>query len=249
MSAVAAMRNDGAPSRPMRQRGRPRLAAAIVALAATLAGCAGPSAPPRSFQPLDYDYLTKLRLNVARIDVDANWVPRGGQQHVEYLAPTPPLRALALMAQQRLVPAGSAGNGLFVVDDASLVQDRSTYLGRFAVHLNLFDDEQHSLGTAEAQVTGVHPVTGRDQNAVRADLYDLTRTLMDAMNVELEFQLRRSMRDQLQATSPDAPLPASVETQTLAPPPGTQPSDRQPAASPTDLSPATPGMTLRPPAP
>jgi hypothetical protein len=192
--------------------------AGAIAVAVLLAGCA--SRPPiRNFEALDYDYLTKLRLDVARVDIDANWVPRDGARHAEALSPTPPLRALSTMAEQRLLPAGNAGRALFVVDDASIVRDRGSYRGRFAVHLSMFAEDQRSLGTAEAQVAGVHPMNGSDPARMRADLFDFTRTLMDAMNVELEFQLQRTIHNQMQNTNPGAPPPDPVQTQPLQAPP------------------------------
>ena len=50
-----------------------------------------------------------------------------------------------------------------------------------------------------------------------AALYDMTRAMMDDMNVELEFQIRRSLRDWLQDPTA-APPPAPVEQQELPAP-------------------------------
>ena len=66
------------------------------------------------------------------------------------------------------------------------------------------------------------PATDQEINnygAFFTDLYDLTKRLMSSMNVELEFQINRSLRKDLQPTSPAAPGPAPVETQDLGAPP------------------------------
>ena len=42
--------------------------------------------------------------------------------------------------------------------------------------------------------------------------YDLTKQMLDDMNVELEFQIRRSLKDYLQTTG-TAPTPAPVQKQ------------------------------------
>ena len=195
----------------------PRRAAAClgaVALGLLLAGCGGKSEAPK-LEPLRYDYLTKIKLNVARIDIDDSWTPRGADRHVEFLAPTPPLDALRHMDEDRLVPGGTSGRALFTVDDASIVQLRDTYRANFAVHLDILNDDGDRLRGIEAHATGAHPVTGDDSNAVRTDLYQLTRSVMDDMNVDFEYQIRNTLRSDLQTTSPTAPAPGAVDTEDL----------------------------------
>jgi hypothetical protein len=192
---------------------------AVLALGLLLSGCYGNPAPPPQFAPLDYSYLPTLKLDVARIDIDANWVPRGSARHVEYLSPTTPLAALRQMAQDRLFPGGSSGEAKFVIDDASIIQGEQNFTGDMAVHLDLLADDGTQLGTADARVQAIRPITDADDpDAVRSDLYALTRTLMDQMNVELEYRIRRSLSRYLQATSPTAPLPGAVDTQDLSAP-------------------------------
>jgi hypothetical protein len=52
---------------------------------------------------------------------------------------------------------------------------------------------------------------------LRSALYDMTKQMLDDMNVELEFQIRRSLRDNLQSTT-TAPAPPPVEQQDLSAP-------------------------------
>ena len=192
----------------------------MAALGLLLARCGTPEAP--TFEPLRYDYLTKIKLNVARIDIDDSWVPRGADRHVEFLAPTPPLDALRHMAEDRLVPGGTSGRALFAIDDASIIKAGDSYRAIFAVHLDILNDDGERLRGIEAHATGTHPITGDDPDAVRSDLNAVTRKAMDDMNVDFEFQIRKTLRRDLQTTSDTAPPPAPVQTQELGAP-GTPP--------------------------
>jgi len=184
------------------------------ALALLLAGCGGTPEAPR-FEPLHYDYLTRIKLNVARVDIDDSWTPRGADRHVEFLAPTPPLDALRHMAEDRLVPGGSSGRALFTIDDASIIQAGDSYRAILAVHLDILNSDDERLRGIEAHATGTHAVTGDDPDAVRSDLDELTRQAMNDMNVDFEYQIRKTLRRDLQTTSPTAPPPAAVDTQDL----------------------------------
>jgi len=201
--------------------------------AALLAGCAE-EAPPPDFPPLRFDYLTKLRLMVASIDVDTTWMPPAdaGSMHVEALAPVPPAQALRQMAQERLIPAGADGHAAFVIDDASLVQVNGQYVGSMKVHVDVIAADGSRPGPAEAQVVRTRAVA----DDVRATLYDLVQDLMTAMNVEFEYQVRHSLRGFLQGSTETAPPPAPVQQQDLdgaAPPPTAEPpAAPQPAPPP-----------------
>ncbi|MDE2576243.1 MAG: hypothetical protein KGL55_13130 [Rhodospirillales bacterium] len=181
-----------------------------------LAGCGG---APVVYQPLRYTYLTKLHLNVGTIEIDDSWVPVGNAQHVEYLAPETPLAALRQMAQDRLVPSGSTGRAVFTIDDASIIKANAIYEGSVGVHLDIIDAAGKRLARARAQVQARHDITDTDEATVRADLDALTRSLMDRMNVEFEYQARKSLGAQLQAGTPVAPAPAAVQQQDLGAPP------------------------------
>ena len=55
--------------------------------------------------------------------------------------------------------------------------------------------------------------TGIDDPAGAA--YDMLKDMMDAMNVEFEYQVRRSLRDWIQETATDAPAPPPVQQENL----------------------------------
>lgn len=191
--------------------------------AALIAGCAPRDRDgPATFRPIRYDYLSKLRLNVGRVDIEQVWQPPGRPPNVDHLAPTPPAAALRAMAEDRLLPGATANRAAFLVQDAA-IRARSeagglfspgsaTLNGRMAVRLEVFEEAGRSpAGFAEAVVTRTVTADSASQRV----LDDMVRRMMDDMNVELEFQIRRSLRDWLQADAPDgappAPLPVEQE--------------------------------------
>ncbi len=191
-----------------------RLAQSLAVLLPLIAaGCE--TAPPvqTTFPALHYDYLTPLHLNVASIDIEDRFVPAPGGPAA--LAPVPPIDALRQMAQDRLMATGSSGRAVFVIEDASIVPVAGDGLsGTLAVRLDVMTGDGTRAGFAEARVSRVVTGIGGDE---RAAVYDLVRRMMVDMNVEFEFQVKRSLRDWLQVTT-TAPAPAAVEQQDLGPP-------------------------------
>lgn len=173
--------------------------------------------PRRPIEPLRYDHLTKLRLNVAVVDVEDRFVA-GGVGDVTARAPIAPAGALRQMAQDRLQAMGGTGRAVLIIKRASLTEVRSGYEGIMDVELDVFGQDGSRAAYAEARVSRRQSSDG----PVRDTLYDMTRQMMDAMNVELEFQARRNLRDWLLgADAPAVPgdaVPVPVERQELAPP-------------------------------
>ena len=97
-----------------------------------LAACGG--GEERDFPPLHYNYLTPLRLNVATIQIEQRFVPSGAPPDVNQLDPMPPVQALRNMATDRLQALGAAGQGVFVILQASLIRTNNTITANFAVH-------------------------------------------------------------------------------------------------------------------
>lgn len=200
------------------------LRGAIALLLATgLAACGPSDTPPVVYAPPSYDFLPKLRLDVAVVDIDDSWSPRPESHDLGRVSPIHPVEALRQMAQDRLVAAGNAGHAEFVIDDASLVQFRDRYEGRMTVHLDVAGADGNRSGYAEARVSRSATIENDQPNATRAELNALVSQMMSDMNVELEFQVRRSMRSLLQKGQPAAPLPAPVQTEELPPPPPATP--------------------------
>ncbi len=174
-----------------------------------LAAC-GEDGPPRSFPPLRYDYLAPLQLNVASIE----FAPLPPPGPLDTISPVPAGPALQQMAQDRLSVGGSSGRVVIKVDEARITRSGSSLDGAMAIRVDVMTTGGGASGFAEARVSRNRTGLGRD---LRGALYDFTKQMLDDMNVELEFQLRQSLRDYLQTTS-TAPAPAAVEQQDLGPP-------------------------------
>jgi hypothetical protein len=214
-----------------------------------LAGC--DSTPPlrTDFPALTYDYLPVLHLSVASMEIENRATLVANDFSPQ--SPVLPTDALTRMAGERLQASGNSGKAVFVIDQASLVRTRTGLLGNFAVHIDVQSADHQHVAYASAKVTRSY--TG-DLDDVRGTLYDMTKQMMDDMNVELEVQVRRTLGDWLQNVS-TAPREAPVQSQSLTPtpdaatPPSQQPNE-QPSQSP-DLTPAPPSqpIPLQPPAP
>ena len=173
-----------------------------------VAACGG-DAPVRAMPPLRYDYLAPLRLNVATVDVGEAPPP----SPVEAQSPAPLGMTLRQMALDRLAAGGTSGRAVFTIDMAQVDRSSSHLNGLASVRLEVFTADGARAGFAEARVTRSSTITGN----LREALYGLTRQMMDDMNVELEFEVRRSLRDWLQDPTA-APSPAPVERQELSAP-------------------------------
>ena len=165
-------------------------------------------------------------------------------QDVATSAPVIPAQALQQMARDRLFAAGTQGQANFVIDQASIIRGPGGGLaGRLAVHLDLVGGDGASHGFAAAEVSRQY-VPGSDPEPGAASLYTLTRQMMDAMNVELEFQMRRSLGAWLVAPG-SAPAPVVAQPLDVpGAPPVVPPPPALPPAAPQDQA-----VTPVPPAP
>jgi hypothetical protein len=228
-----------------------------------LAACGG-GGEEQAYEPLRYNYLPPIQLNVARIDIEQRFVPAGVPPDVSNEDPVPPISALRAMAADRLQAFGTANRAVFAILDASLMRNDGVIRGAFAVSLTIVGDNGAQLGFVEARVQGGH--TGPVEN-LRSVLYDMTKSMMNDMNVEFEYQIRRNLKSWLtNAVAPAAPVeqapldssqpPSEVPGTPLAPEtPGAQPTPG-PAATQDPLSTAIPAETpaypphyLQPPPP
>ncbi len=58
------------------------------------------------FEPLRYNYLPPIQLNVASIDVQQRFIPSGVDPDVSYQDPAPPIETLKAMANDRCRRSG-----------------------------------------------------------------------------------------------------------------------------------------------
>jgi hypothetical protein len=211
--------------------------ATIFAAPVLLAGCSS-DAPLKSYPKLSFDYLTKLRLNVATVDIDEANPPVRDVKDMAILAPNKPVDVLRDMAQQRLLANASSGRAVFVIDQASIVNDRDKLRGTFAVHLDVATSDGNKTGYAEARVSRTTDYSNDGPNATRATLDKLITDLMTDMNVEFEYQVRRSLRSYLQSGSAPPPIAKPVQIEELAP------AGQSSQLAPSATNPALPMGTL-----
>jgi hypothetical protein len=208
---------------------RTSTAALCLVLPLGLAACGGEPPPTEAYTQLHYEYLPKLRLNVGSITVDDRAHPTGPDD-IAAQSPAIPALALEQMAHDRLFAAATAGSASFVVDQASIVrQPNGTLSGVLAVHIDIATPSGASAGYAAAEVQRQH-IPGSDPENLQNNLYDLTKQMMDAMNVEFEFQLRKTLSTWL-VTGTAVPAPVVAQPLDRVPPPAAS-SVPPPAAEP-----------------
>jgi hypothetical protein len=184
----------------------------VLLLPLALAACGGEPEP--DYEPLRYNYLPPLQLNVAGIAVEQRFIPAGVPPDVTNQDPVAPIDALKSMANDRLQAFGTANKAVFAILDASMIRDNDTVIGSFAVSLTILDDSGTQTGFAEARVQSRHSGRIRD---LRPVLYDMTKSIMSDMNIEFEYQIRRNLKAWLtNGAAPDTP----VEQTPLEQPPG-----------------------------
>jgi len=204
---------------------------AVLLLPLVAAACAsdGPAQPDLPPPPLTFDHLMPLRLNVAEVRTEQRWQPPGRAPNVDHLAPVPPVTALLRMAQERVFAGGASGVATFVVQDASITatpipsqsmfgSDGVRYEGRMMVRLEVRNDDPPQSGYATAQVSRTLSLPDRPGASEQRRQLDLmVRQMMADMNIEFEYQVRRSLKEWLQLPS-DAPAPAPVQQEDLTAP-------------------------------
>jgi hypothetical protein len=167
-----------------------------------LAACGDDEEPV--YEPLRYNYLPPIQLNVASIEVEQRFVPSGMAPDVSDQDPVPPVEALKAMGNDRLQAFGTANKAIFAIEDASLTRVGGVINGSMAVMLTILDDAGTQLGYAVARVNSRH--TG-DVGNIHSVLYDMTKAMMSDMNVEFEYQIRHSLSRWLTTTAaPDTPV-------------------------------------------
>jgi hypothetical protein len=217
-----------------------RLLPAVLLAVLALAACS--SGPPRVYTPLRYDYLLPLRLNVAELSIQSQFVP-GGSSDLNPQDPSPLIPTLTQMARDRIQTVGATGRAVFVIKDATLARTSDGIRGSMDVELDVYGGEGTRAGFAEARVSRSRSGSIDDMPSA---LYDMTKQLMDAMNIEFEYQVRRSLHDWLVTTSA---VPAPVDQQALPPPPGARVAPTPaapPGTAPSALPPPQPYPTPAP---
>jgi len=166
----------------------------------------------RDFPPLRYGYLPPIRLNVQRMESAEGFVRPSGGDEIIGASPIDPAETLFAMGRDRLKPVAQSGTATFSIVTTSVTRQRDTLNGVLAVRLDVRDADGTNSGYAEARVTATHSGPIKDQPAA---VYDLLKSMMFDMNVELEYQLR----NKLKAWVVDTPAEPAPATQPADPPP------------------------------
>lgn len=180
---------------------------AVLALPLLAAACGEDTVTPpprREFPRLRYDYLPPIPLNIQRLELAEGFVPPSGDGE---LSDTSTAETIFAMARDRLKPMTANGTGRFRILAASISLRRDTLTGVLSVRLDVRNDDESNSGVAEARVTATKTGAIGDR---RAAAYDMLKSLMDDLNVELEFQIRGQLRAWIY--EPPAQTPAPPKT-------------------------------------
>jgi hypothetical protein len=158
-----------------------------------LAGC-GSSTPPPSFAPLDYSYLRPITFKVATLDVVNNYTPSPGEAPLIAANPAPPADTLMAMLKTRMQPSGQPGAGTITVQNASITESGGNLNGQMVVDINL-TGPNNATGFAEATVSRSVAAPDGDPNSpdMQAALYQMSKDLMTAINVQLPYQIAHNI--------------------------------------------------------
>ena len=100
---------------------RPFVVAAAAGVALTLAACATEKPPPK-VQPLSFDNLPEIRLDVAELQIIPAYAATKRRPQVDHLFHTPPQDALRNWARAKIKAAGNARRAMVVVRQASVIE-------------------------------------------------------------------------------------------------------------------------------
>jgi hypothetical protein len=175
----------------------------------------------RDYPPLRFGYLPPINLNVQRLEIARGFVRASGDEEIIGSSPIDPVETLFAMARDRLKPVAQGGVATFRVVTASIVRHRDTLNGVLAVRLDVHTSDDTNSGFAEARVTATHSGPVPEQ---RGAVYDMLKSMMFDMNVELEFQVRSKLKpwvvdvpvEQTPRPSVPPPVDPSAESPPLA---------------------------------
>ena len=216
------------------------IGASALAFSLGLGGCAD-NEPVQTFPPADYSYLSQLHLNVATINIQDEAAPTPDSLSAK--APTPPDQALKQMANQRLVASGQTGQADFIIKQAYISAAGDNVIsGAMDVQLNVADAGNLHTGYIHARISRKLD-TGSKSATSRGSLYELTNQMMQDMNVELEFQIRKKLMSWMTDAIGNPLVDGGVKQQSLtAPGTATTPT----ASTPATLTPASPSVQPQP---
>lgn len=207
-----------------------------------LLACATDPEPPGVVQLVtDFTYLNRLRLDVAEVLIEDRLPPPPASDRGTRTVPTMP-DLLHAVARDRLLAEGTAGRAVALLQAAEIIETRVQTRGalftaevdrrldgRMKLRVDLIDAEGQPAGFTEAEVRRSQTVLDNVDAAGLARMTQaMAKQLVDALNVELEFQARRTLGQSL-VTGPRATTqPVQQEDLTTTPAPGAAPPGSPP---------------------
>lgn len=211
-------------SRHAGRRSRLLATGTLLLLPFLLQGCASDD-DTQTFAPLTYTYLSQIHLNVGRLNIVDNMPPGTTPGDISAKAPVTPQQALEEMARDRLIASGADGSATFTITRASILHEPGgTLQGDLDVRLDMLTPTGDRAGFTTAHVSRTLNPGDKDPES-RSVLYDLVSQMMQDMNVELEFQIKKTLRDWL-VTAAGQPLDNTIQARSL---------DTDPSASEGDM--------------
>jgi len=168
---------------------------------------------PKIYPPLRYDYLKPIDLSVKAIEIQTRFLPSGRRPDISQESPADPLATLHQMLEDRLKALGSQGRAVVSINDASLTQDDDTIRCSMDVRVEIVGDDGRQLGYVDVPVTRTHTGHIGDKQDL---LHDMVSDLMDQMNIELEHQIRTTLKAWL--AEEITAVPGAVDAAPLAAP-------------------------------
>jgi len=182
----------------------------LLGLSATaLAACTTPPPAPR-YPQLTFTHLPAFRLNAARLDVVEAYAPAPGARDVAAGMSVPPAEAARRWASDRLSPRGPAGEIVFTITDASVIEvplkrttglrgvvtdDQSErYDGHLAARINI-SDGRGGRGEVKAEVsrsrTVAENISLNDRDRV---WFEITDEMIKDLDKELDVAIRNFLQ-------------------------------------------------------
>ena len=159
-----------------------------------LVGCGSDEGVPQTFPPLRYTYLAPISLNVSSIQNEVAYAPSQDGTSLDAMSPEAPVQAVQQMLQDRLVAGGGSGTATITINTASINRVADTAVGNISVQVAVTSADGHQAAYTHASVTRSRTLPDDTSDAaLRAFLYAMTSDLVNAENVELEYQIRQHL--------------------------------------------------------
>ena len=185
----------------------------LVVVAIWMTSCAV-SVPPPTFPKLTFSHLPPIRLDVAEIDIVENYVPLLRSPNVEHEFPVTPIAAMRQWAVDRIQAAGESRRGRVIIEEASVVavplKIRKGVQGLFykdqeirydavlEARVEVRAERGYRDSYATARIMRSRTVPEEMTLIDREQIYfELTEELMQALNAELESNIRQHMQQDL----------------------------------------------------